>query len=82
MKRHQIFAALALAAFAATAAVSCGNRGGSGKNQQDSSSVDVAQAQAAAVPDTIAPLVPEEVRLKDDAFGEEIALKGDTVKRD
>ena len=84
MKRYpiQIFAALALAAFAATAAVSCGNRGGSGKNQQDSSSADVAQAQAAAVPDTIAPLVPGEVRLKDDVFGEEIALKGDTVKRD
>ena len=82
MKRYQIFAVLALAAFAATAAVSCGNRGGSGKNQQDSSSADVAQAQAAAVPDTIAPLVPGEVRLKDDVFGEEIALKGDTVKRD
>ena len=65
MKRYQIFAALTLAAFAATAAVSCGNRGGSGK-----------------VPDTIAPLVPGEVRLKDDVFGEEIALKGDTVKRD
>ena len=84
MKRYpiQIFAALALAAFAATAAVSCGNRGGSGKNQQDSSSAGVAQAQAAAVPDTIAPLVPGEVRLKDDVFGGEIALKGDTVKRD
>lgn len=59
-------------------------RPGLRENQQDSSSADVAQAQIATVPDTIAPLVPGEVHFKNDAeaFGEELQLKGDTVLRE
>ncbi len=83
MKRFPTIILISAAIAAAALTVSCGGRG-SGKNQQDSSSAEVAQAQVAAVPDTIAPLVPGEVHLKNDAeaFGEELHLKGDTVLRD
>ena len=83
MKRFPTIILISAAIAAAALTVSCGGRG-SGKNQQDSNSADVAQAQVATVPDTIAPLVPGEVHLKNDAeaFGEELHLKGDTVLRD
>lgn len=83
MKRFPTIILISAAIAAAALTVSCGGRG-SGKNQQDSSSADVAQAQIATVPDTIAPLVPGEVHFKNDAeaFGEELQLKGDTVLRE
>ena len=83
MKRFPTIILISAAIAAAALTVSCGGRG-SGKNQQDSNSADVAQAQVATVPDTIAPLVPGEVHLKNDAeaFGEELHLKGDTVLQD
>ena len=83
MKRFSTIILISAAIAAAALTVSCGGRS-SGKNQQDSSSADVAQAQVATVPDTIAPLVPGEVHLKNDAeaFGEELQLKGDTVLRE
>ena len=81
MKRFPAIILISAAIAAAALTVSCGGRG-SGKTsvRQDSSLAE----EVAAVPDTIAPLVPGEVHLKNDAeaFGEELHLKGDTVLRD
>ena len=81
MKRFPTIILISAAIAAAALTVSCGGRG-SGKNsaRQDSSLAE----EVAAVPDTIAPIVPGEVHLKNDAeaFGEELHLKGDTVLRD
>lgn len=81
MKRFPTIILISAAIAAAALTISCGGRG-SGKNsaRQDSSLAE----DVAAVPDTIAPIVPGEVHLKNDAeaFGEELHLKGDTVLQD
>ena len=81
MKRFPTIILISAVIAAAALTVSCGGRG-SGKNsaRQDSSLAE----EVAAVPDTIAPIVPGEVHLKNDAeaFGEELHLKGDTVLRE
>ena len=81
MKRFPIIILISTAIAAAALTISCGGRG-SGKNsaRQDSSMAE----DVAAVPDTIAPIVPGAVHLKNDAeaFGEELHLKGDTVLQD
>ena len=74
---HRMNVLVCAAAAAVLVCVSCGSRSGKNSSVRADDSTSVA-----AVPDTIAPLIPGEVRLKNDAeaFGKEISLKGDTVK--
>ena len=76
---HRMNVLVCAAAAAVLVCVSCGSRSGKSSTVRADDSTSVA-----AVPDTIAPLIPGEVRLKNDAeaFGKEIPLKGDTVKLD